>query len=151
MAIIAAVRRALKGGALQPGVRRTICWGTKREAARLGRPNADTRWWAHAWIRSHMEGLRLSQLRLVDAGSGLSNPLLDWYRPRVRHAYLVEFLAESREEGSTTIVQADLEKGIPLPDESVDLVTSASSVEHLSANGQSLFLSEAHRLLRPGG
>lgn len=151
MPILAAARRVLKGGSPCPGVRRTICWGTEREATRLGRPHASTRWWAHAWIRCHMEGLRLSQFRVLDAGSGLSNPLLDWYRPRVRHAYLVEFLAEPREEGNVTILQADLEKGIPLPDESIDLVTSASSVEHLSSNGQSLFMSEAQRLLRPGG
>jgi len=151
MAILETARRVLKGGSLRPRVRRTICWGTKREAASLGWPQAGTRWWAHAWIRRHMEGVRLSEFRVLDAGSGLSNPLLDWYRPRARHAYLVEFLAEPREEGNTTILQANLEKGIPMPDESVDLVTSASSVEHLSANGQSLFMSEAQRLLRPGG
>jgi SAM-dependent methyltransferase len=98
-----------------------------------------------------MEHLRLSELRVLDAGSGLSNRLLDWYRPRVRHAYLLDFLAPPSERGNTTIVQADLEKEIPLADASVDLVTSASSIEHLSANGQSRFMSEAQRLLRPGG
>jgi SAM-dependent methyltransferase len=87
----------------------------------------------------------------MDAGSGLSNRLLDWYRPRVRHAYLVEFLAEPRVEGNTTILRADLEKGIPMDDESVDLVTSCSSIEHLSADGQSRFMSEAERILCPGG
>jgi len=98
-----------------------------------------------------MEALPLSKLRVLDAGSGLSNRLLDWYRPRVRHAYLVEFLAETREEGNTTIVRADLEKGIPLDDDSVDIVTTVSSIEHLSAGGQVRFMSEAQRLLRPGG
>lgn len=151
MPVLAAIRRAFKGGAFDPRVQQTICWGSKTEAARLGRSAADTRWCAHAWIRYHMEALRLSELRVLDAGSGLSNRLLDWYRPRVRHAYLVDFLAQPRQIGNTTIVQADLEKPIPMADASVDLVTSASSVEHLSANGQLQFMSESQRLLRPGG
>jgi SAM-dependent methyltransferase len=151
MTILAVARRVLKGGSLRPGVRQTICWGTKTEARRLGRARSDTRWWAHAWIRCHMEDLPLSTLRVLDAGSGLSNRLLDWYRPKVQHAYLVEFLVEPREVGNTTFLQADLEQGIPLPDESVELVTSCSSIEHLSANGQVRFLREAQRILRPGG
>ena len=88
---------------------------------------------------------------MLERGSGLSNRLLDWYRPRVGHAYLLDFLAAPRQEGNTTIIQADLEKDIPLADASVDLVTSASSIEHLSAKGQSRFMFEAQRLLRPGG
>jgi SAM-dependent methyltransferase len=150
-AIATIIRRILKGGSLDPHVQQTICWGTKTEAARLGRRGADTRWWAHAWIRCHMEALRLAELRVLDAGSGLSNRLLDWYRPRVGHAYLLDFLAPPGQDGNTTIIQADLEKDIPLADASVDLVTSASSIEHLSANGQSRFMFEAQRLLRPGG
>jgi SAM-dependent methyltransferase len=48
-------------------------------------------------------------------------------------------------------VRADLEVGIPMPDASVDMVTSVSSIEHLSGHGQVLFLREAGRVLRPGG
>jgi SAM-dependent methyltransferase len=88
---------------------------------------------------------------VIDAGSGLSNPLLDWYRPRVQHAFLIDFLAEPDTAGNCTILRADLEKGIPLPDESVDVVTSASSVEHLSAAGQVGFMGEAQRVLRRRG
>lgn len=98
-----------------------------------------------------METMPLEKMSVLDAGSGLSNRLLDWYRPRVGHAYLLDFLVDSREEGNTSIVRADLEQGIPMPDASVDLVTSASSVEHLSARGQCLFFTEAQRVLRPGG
>lgn len=98
-----------------------------------------------------METLPLGELEVLDAGSGLTNRLLDWYRPRVKHAYLLDFLLEPRVEGNTSIVRADLEVGIPMPDESVDLVTSVSSIEHLSGNGQVLFLREAQRVLRPGG
>jgi SAM-dependent methyltransferase len=98
-----------------------------------------------------MEPLPLGRLEVLDAGSGLSNRLLDWYRPRVKHAFLVDFLLDSRSEGNTTVVRGDLEQGIPLADASVDLVTSVSSIEHLSRAGQILFLGEAQRVLRPGG
>jgi SAM-dependent methyltransferase len=98
-----------------------------------------------------MEALPLAELLVLDAGSGLSNRLLDWYRPRVKHAYLLDFLLDSRVEGNTSIVRADLENGIPMPDASVDLVTSVSSIEHLSAAAQVLFFREAQRVLSPGG
>jgi SAM-dependent methyltransferase len=98
-----------------------------------------------------MECLPLEKSVVVDAGSGMSNPLLDWYRPKVRRAYLVEFLATSITTGNTTVICADLEQGLPLPNESVDVVTSASTVEHLSAAGQTRFLGDAERVLRPGG
>jgi SAM-dependent methyltransferase len=98
-----------------------------------------------------MEPQPLSKLTVLDAGSGLSNPLLDWYRTQVRHAYLVEFLAEPSTNGNVSIVNANLEKGVPLPNESVDIITSASSIEHLSGDGQILFMQEAQRLLKPNG
>ncbi len=132
-------------------VHQTICWGTHWEAKRICPKHFGTRRWAHAWVRRHMEHMPLGDLRVLDAGSGLSNRLLNWYRPRVKHAYLLDFLIDSRTEGNTSIVRADLEKGIPMPDASVDLVTSVSSVEHFSAAGQSLFFREAERVLVPGG
>jgi len=33
---------------------------------------------------------------VVDVGSGTSNPLLDWYRPKVKHAYLLDLSPPSR-------------------------------------------------------
>jgi SAM-dependent methyltransferase len=146
-----AMNRILNGTSPVYAVRRTICWGTHSEARRICPRHKGTRRWAHAWVRRHMETLPLQQLQVLDAGSGLSNRLLDWYRPRVRHAYLLDFLLDSREEGNTSIVRADLEKGMPIPDASVDLVTSVSSIEHLSGAGQVLFFREAQRVLRPGG
>jgi SAM-dependent methyltransferase len=98
-----------------------------------------------------MEPLPLGELEVLDAGSGLTNRLLNWYRPRVKHAYLLDFLLEPRVEGNTSVVRADLNVGIPMPDASVDLVTSVSSIEHLSGPGQVLFFREAQRVLRPGG
>lgn len=151
MGLTLALARIFSGTSPFFTVQRTICWGTHSEARRICPRHKGTRRWAHAWVRRHMETLPLGQLEVLDAGSGLSNRLLDWYRPRVRHAYLLDFLLDSREEGNTSIVRADLEQGIPMPDTSVDLVTSVSSVEHLSAAGQVLFFREAQRVLRPGG
>lgn len=128
----------------------TICWSTRKDAASLGCA-VGTRSWAHAWIRRHLERLPLARVTVVDAGSGLSNPLLDWYRSRVQRAFLIDVLAESGTAGNCTVLRADLEKGIPLPDESVDVVTSASSIEHLSGAGQVGFMAEAQRVLRRGG
>jgi SAM-dependent methyltransferase len=128
----------------------TICWGTRKDVAGLGCA-VGTRSWAHAWIRRHLERLPLARVTVVDAGSGLSNPLLDWYRPRVQHAFLIDLLADPGTAGNCTVLRTDLEKGIPLPDESVDVVTSASSIEHLSAAGQVGFMAEAQRVLRRGG
>jgi SAM-dependent methyltransferase len=146
-----AFTRVLSGTSPFLTVHRTICWGTHSEAKRICPKHLGTRRWAHAWVRRHMETLPLGELSVLDAGSGLTNRLLDWYRPRVKHAYLLDFLNDSRVEGNTSIVRADLEAGIPMPDASVDLVTSVSSIEHLSAAGQVLFFREAERVLVPGG
>jgi SAM-dependent methyltransferase len=146
-----ALTRIFSGTSPFLAVHRTICWGTHSEARRICPKHFGTRRWAHAWVRRHMETLPLGELEVLDAGSGLSNRLLDWYRPRVKHAYLLDFLLEPRVEGNTSVVRADLEVGIPMPDASVDLVTSVSSIEHLSAKAQVLFLREAERVLRPGG
>jgi SAM-dependent methyltransferase len=144
------IRAAVSDWGRGPAARQTVCWGTLGDAARLG-AQAGTRSWAHAWIRAHMEQMPIGKLAVVDAGSGMSNPLLDWYRPRARHVYLVEFLATPGTSGNTTVLRADLEDGLPLPDEAADIVTSASSIEHLSHEGQLRFLTEAQRILRPGG
>jgi len=149
--LFAQLRKRISAPPVKPRFAPEVCWGTKSQVRQFGLSGENTRPWAHAWVRQYMERLPLAEIKVVDAGAGASNPLLDWYRPQVRHAYLVEFKAEESSIGNTTVVNADLEKGIPLPDESVDVVTSVSSIEHLSAQGQLLFMEEAQRLLVPGG
>jgi SAM-dependent methyltransferase len=56
-----------------------------------------------------------------------------------------------RVDGNTSFMRADLEIGIPMANFSVDLVTSVSSVQHLSAPSQVNFLREVERVLVPGG
>src|SRR5580658_10148832 len=132
MSLRLAFSRIVNGTSPAQTVHQTVCWGTHREARRICPRHFGTRRWAHAWVRRHMEKLPLGQLEVLDAGSGLSNRLLNWYRPRVKHAFLLDFLIEPRMEGNSSIVRADLEVGIPMPDASVDMVTSVSSIEHLS-------------------
>jgi len=144
--------RKIRGTLGRGSVSRTICWGTVAEAELLiPWQKKNTRRWAHAWVRRHFEALPLASLAVADAGSGTSNRLLDWYRPRVRHAYLLDFLIDTHTEGNTSFVRADLEQGLPLEDSCCDVITSVSSVEHLSGAGQILFFREAARVLRPGG
>jgi SAM-dependent methyltransferase len=146
-----ALTRIVNGTSPVHTVHRTVCWGTHWEARRICPRHFGTRRWAHAWVRRHMETLPLGQMDVLDAGSGLSNRLLNWYRPRVKHAFLLDFLLEPCMEENTSIVRADLEVGIPMPDASVNMVTSVSSIEHLSGAGQVLFFREAQHVLRPGG
>jgi len=129
--------------------RPTIEWGTKSDADRLGVEHR-TRYWAHAWVRERMSRLPLHKLAVLDAGSGTSNPLLDWYRPKVKYAHLLD-LSPSCKGENWELINCDLEKRLPFPDGSVDVVTSVSSIEHLSASGQLLFMSEAQRLLKRKG
>ena len=126
-----------------------IEWGTKSDADRLGVGHR-TRYWAHAWVRERMSWLPLHQMLVVDVGSGTSNPLLDWYRPKVKHAYLLDLSPPSRGD-NWELINCDLERPLPFRDEFVDLITTVSSIEHLSAAGQLLFMSEAERILKPNG
>jgi SAM-dependent methyltransferase len=126
-----------------------IEWGTKSDATRLGVEHR-TRYWAHAWVRERMSRLPLHKMSVVDAGSGTSNPLLDWYRPKVKYAYLLDLSPPSQGD-NWELINCDLERPLPFRDEFVDLITSVSSIEHLSAAGQLLFMSEAQRILKPNG
>ena len=49
------------------------------------------------------------------------------------------------------IDHADITRGLPLPDASVDVLYSSHMLEHLDRAEASLFLKEARRLLRSGG
>jgi len=52
-------------------------------------------------------------------------------------------------DGSVSFCQADLGRGVPMPDDSVDFITSFETLEHLCE--PEAFLEEAFRVLKPSG
>lgn len=51
--------------------------------------------------------------------------------------------------GNLTFIQTDLEQVLPLPSDSIDVITALAVLEHLAAPEQ--FVSESYRLLKDGG
>lgn len=51
----------------------------------------------------------------------------------------------------TEVIQHDLSRGIPLPDESCDVVYHAAVLEHMRRSDASVFLAACYRVLKPGG
>ena len=59
-----------------------------------------------------------------------------------------QFIRFAREND---IAYGDATKGLPLQDETVDVLYSSHMLEHLDRNEASMFLKKAFRVLRPGG
>lgn len=52
---------------------------------------------------------------------------------------------------ASAVIQHDLSRGIPLPDESCDVVYHAAVLEHMRRSDAKAFLSECYRVMKPGG
>ena len=128
----------------------SLVWGTQEhtEAFETTPRTVD---WGHHWVIRHLSRESLIDKILVDLGSGALNPVIAYYRDKVRHAYLIDLLNTAQTTHRTTPLCSDLEKPLPLPDASVDLVVSTSVLEHLSPKGRLLQAREIERVLRPGG
>lgn len=61
----------------------------------------------------------------------------------------IEYLARSAEGKGISIYHADLNKGLPIKDESFDFVCANQIIEHLS--GTDVFIKEIYRVLKQGG
>lgn len=141
--------------AASPASTRTLVgatWATHDDARRLACPRPVTADWGHAWIRDQLEAAGGVDGRvLADLGSGVDHPLMAWYLGRARLALLVDLHNPGRDHPRAAVLRADLERPLPIPDASVDVVVSASVLEHLSESGRTLQMREIQRILRPGG
>lgn len=142
---------AVKSASVLP-VARTLCWGTHEEAARLGVQGEGTRKWAYRWIEEHVKHLAPVTV-VADIGGGGVDSVL----PRALSAFAAQVLvvdraSEDRRDANVRAVAVDLEEGLAtISDNSIDVVVSASSIEHLTAAGQRRIFAEIQRVLKPGG
>jgi ubiquinone/menaquinone biosynthesis C-methylase UbiE len=68
---------------------------------------------------------------------------------KVAAVEMIEEFAKKAEEKGIKVIKADLNEGIPVPDNSFDVVTSDQVIEHLI--NIDLFVKEIYRILKPGG
>jgi SAM-dependent methyltransferase len=92
-------------------------------------------------LRKHATGI------LADVGCG-KVPLYEVYKDLVSNVICIDW-AHTWHGSSHLDIEADLNRGLPLPDSSVDTILCSSVLEHLRK--PDLFWSEARRALRPGG
>lgn len=87
---------------------------------------------------------------VCDLGCGYRGLFLFRYQDKFKHAYGLDIAVnEALNTDHVTLKPADLNSHIPLPDSSVDVVTSLAVLEHLSEREQ--HLKEIYRILKPGG
>ena len=104
-------------------------------------------------IREFLEGVRqdTSHYCLLDLGCGSGQNVLR-YAPNgstVNEVEVSEELAEVARKHGIDVIVANVEGPVPLPDETFDAVTSNQVLEHIADTDA--FVSEAFRLVRPGG
>lgn len=87
---------------------------------------------------------------VCDVGCGYRGLFLFRYQAHFGRAYGLDIAVnEALNSGRVTLRAADLNTHIPLPDNSVDVVTSLAVLEHLSDRQK--HLQEIYRILKPGG
>jgi SAM-dependent methyltransferase len=142
---------AVKSASVLP-VAQTVCWGTHEEAARLGVQGEGTRKWAYRWIEEHIRHIAPVTV-IVDIGGGGVDSVL----PRVLSQFaaqvlVVDRVSDGRSDSNVRAVAMNLEEGLStIADNSIDVVVSASSIEHLTAAGQRKTFAEIQRVLKPAG
>ncbi len=135
-----------------PPVARTICWGTHEEAYRLGVGGHGTRKWAYRWIEEHVKSLGKVQTIVDLGGGGIDSILCNILSPYAERVLVVDQGGAGKSRGNIHELVADFEDGVyEIPNDSVEIIVSASSIEHLTKLGQELIFSEIQRILMPGG
>jgi SAM-dependent methyltransferase len=133
-------------------VAKSLCWGTHEEAARLGVEGQGTRKWAYRWIEEHVRHLGRVGVLADVGGGGVDSYLCNLLGPCADRVLVLDRIAHGREKNNIREVAVDLEDGLNgFADNSVDVFVSASSIEHLTAVGQSNVFAAIERVLKPGG
>jgi SAM-dependent methyltransferase len=133
-------------------VAQTVCWGTHEEAARLGVPGEGTRKWAWRWVEEHVRHLAPVTLIADIGGGGVDSALPRALSPFAAQVLVVDQASEGRSRGNVREVAVNLEEGLrAFADNSIDVVVSTSSIEHLTAAGQWRTFAEIQRVLKSGG
>ena len=87
---------------------------------------------------------------LVDLGCGYHGRLLHRLAPRLREGIGIDVsVARDPPAPNVRLVAGRADAALPLPDESVDVVSCLAVLEHVEA--PQVLLAETHRILRPGG
>jgi SAM-dependent methyltransferase len=144
----------MESSAVSPAlpVARSLCWATHEEAARLGVEGQGTRKWAYRWIEEHVRHLAPVGVLADIGGGGVESILCNMLSPYAERVRVLDQVAKGLIKGNIRDVAVDLEQGLAgLPDNSVDVFVSASSIEHLTARGQQNVFAGIERVLKPGG
>jgi SAM-dependent methyltransferase len=131
---------------------RSLCWGRHAEAERLGAAGQGTRKWAYRWIEAHVRDLAPVG-RVADLGGGGVDSVLAGRLARyAREVLVIDRVGDGARRGAVRQLVLDLEQGLAgIDDGSIDVIVTASALEHLSAGGQARAFAEAQRVLAPGG
>jgi len=133
-------------------VARTMNWATKEEADRLGVGGQGTRKWAYRWIEEHVRSLQGIRTLADLGGGGLDSELCNRLCRCAEKVLVIDRLGTGGTKGNITQVLLDMEQKLDgLEDHAIDVVVSASAIEHLTAAGQVHIFSEIQRVLSPGG
>lgn len=86
---------------------------------------------------------------LVDFGCDHEQTLLKRVSPKVEKAIGIDIVSQPQTYGNIEVVQADLQKKLPLQSNSADTITMLAVLEHLPEPEKAV--AEAFRVLKPGG
>lgn len=86
---------------------------------------------------------------LVDFGCDYEQTLLKRVSPNVEKAIGIDIVSQPQAYDNIEVIQADLQKKLPLPANSADTITMLAVLEHLPQPEKAV--AEAFRILKPGG